>query len=130
MSYIKKSKSDIYITPDRVFQLIEKNYNLTKSQLFDPCPINPKLNGLLIDWKLKNYVNAPYTLLADFVNKAVKESEKGNLTVMLLPSKTDQKWFHDLEKFHHSIVWIRKRLKFDGEKNNAPQPHFLILVDE
>jgi hypothetical protein len=128
LSYIKKSKTDIYITPDRVFELIEKNYNLTKSQLFDPCPLNPKLNGLLIDWKLYNYVNPPYTLLNDFVQKSIRESLKGNSTIMLLPSKTDQKWFHDLKSFHSTIVWIRKRLVFKGEKSNSPQPHFLIFI--
>lgn len=136
MSYIKKSKSDVHLTPNRVFEIIKSEYGILKEQLFDPCPLNPKFDGLKIDWKEYNFVNPPYSkikgekksLLTQFVNKAIAETDKGNTTVMLLPSKTDQQWFHDLEPFHYNIIWIRKRLIFAGEKNNSPQAHFLICL--
>jgi len=132
MSYMPPIKSDVHITPDRVWDMIKDNWGYEKEQFFDPCPVNPQWNGLDIDWKELNYVNPPYsreqgekkTLLTLFVDKALKE--KGT-TVMLLPSKTDQEWFHKIKEF--DIMWIRGRLKFVGNEWSATQPHFLVKIN-
>jgi len=132
MSYMPPIKSDVHITPDRVWDMIKENWGYEKEQFFDPCPVNPQWNGLDIDWKELNYVNPPYsrqqgerkTLLAQFVDKALKE--KGT-TVMLLPSKTDQEWFHKIKEF--DTIWIRGRLKFIGNEWSATQPHFLVKIN-
>jgi hypothetical protein len=131
MSYMPPIKSDVHITPDRVWDIIDDTWNYHKDEFFDPCPINPKFNGLIIDWKDLNFVNPPYsrqqgdkkTLLSQFVDKALKE--KGT-TIMLLPSKTDQDWFHKIK--HLDIIWIPKRLKFKNNIHSATQPHFLVKI--
>lgn len=128
MSYMPQSKSDTHITPDRVWNMIEGEFNLSKDMFFDPCPVNYTKNGLLIPWKKFNYVNPPYTLLKEFVKKAMDESLVGKRTVMLLPAKTDQDWFHDLIDRKYQILWIRKRLKFKNNKWSATQPHFLVMI--
>jgi hypothetical protein len=125
-------KSDVHITPDRVWDMIKEEWGYEKEQFFDPCPVNPQWNGLDIDWKELNYVNPPYsrergdkkTLLTQFVEKAL--DEKGT-TIMLLPSKTDQEWFHKIKEF--DIMWIRGRLKFVGNEWSATQPHFLVKIN-
>ena len=129
-SYMPKSKSDTHITPDRVWQLIQLYWGYTKNQFFDPCPVDWKESGLVIDWSILNYVNPPYTLLGQFVAKAVAEAvHNENITVMLLPAKTDQDWFHDyIIQKGYEIKWINKRLKFKNNKWSATQPHFLVLV--
>ena len=132
MSYMPPIKSDVHITPDRVWDMIKDNWGYEKEQLFDPCPVNPQWNGLDIDWKELNYVNPPYsreqgekkTLLTLFVDKALEE--KGT-TIMLLPSKTDQEWFHKIKEF--DMMWIRGRLKFVGNEWSATQPHFLVKIN-
>ena len=131
-AYMPPIKSDVHITPDRVWDMIKENWGWNKEQFFDPCPVNPQWNGLDIDWKEMNFVNPPYsrekgekkTLLSQFVEKALEE--KGT-TVMLLPSKTDQEWFHKIKEF--DIVWIRGRLKFVGNEWSATQPHFLVKIN-
>ena len=125
-------KSDVHITPDRVWDMIKEEWGYEKEQFFDPCPVNPQWNGLEINWKELNYVNPPYsrergdkkTLLTLFVEKALEE--KGT-TIMLLPSKTDQEWFHKIKEF--DIMWIRGRLKFVGNEWSATQPHFLVKIN-
>jgi hypothetical protein len=125
-------KSDVHITPDRVWDMIKEEWGYEKEQFFDPCPVNPQWNGLDIDWRDLNYVNPPYsrergdkkTLLTQFVEKAL--DEKGT-TIMLLPSKTDQEWFHKIKEF--DIMWIRGRLKFVGNEWSATQPHFLVKIN-
>ena len=131
-AYMPPIKSDVHLTPDRVWDMIKENWGWNKEQFFDPCPVNPQWNGLDIDWKEMNFVNPPYsrekgekkTLLSQFVEKALEE--KGT-TIMLLPSKTDQEWFHKIKEF--DIVWIRGRLKFVGNEWSATQPHFLVKIN-
>jgi hypothetical protein len=132
MRYMPPIKSDVHITPDIIWELIKENWGWDKEEFFDPCPVDYKLNGLLIKWKEMNFVNPPYSrqkgekksLLTLFVDKALKE--KGT-TVMLLPSKTDQEWFHKIKEF--DMIWIRGRLKFVGNKWSATQPHFLVKIN-
>ena len=136
MSYMPPIKSDVHITPDRVWDIIKEKWGYDKEQFFDPCPVNPQWNGLDIDWRDLNYVNPPYsrergdkkTLLTLFVEKTLKETVLNNsITVMLLPSKTDQEWFHKIKNFE--IIWIRGRLKFVGNEWSATQPHFLVKIN-
>ena len=128
MSYMPPSKSDTHITPDRVWEMIEKELNISRDVLFDPCPEDASFDGLSIPWKKLNFVNPPYTLLKEFVQKAIDETNGHNKSIMLLPAKTDQQWFHDLIDRNYQIFWIRKRLKFKNNKHHATQPHFLVLV--
>ncbi len=82
---------------------------------FDPCPKNPKFNGLMIDWKAHNFVNPPYSEKDLWIKKAIYESLKGNTSVLLLPATPDLGWFHDLIlPYCDGIEWIRGRLKFKG----------------
>jgi len=131
MSYMPPAKSDTHVTPDRVYEMIEETWGIERSMMFDPCPINGT-DGLVISWKDINFVNPPYSLLKEFVQKALDESSYGNRTVMLLPSKTDQAWFHDLVYNHDGveIKWIKGRLRFVNNKWSATQPHFLALIKE
>ena len=136
MRYMPPIKSDVHITPDIIWELIKEKWGYEKEQFFDPCPVDYKLNGLLINWKDMNFVNPPYSrqkgekksLLTLFVDKALKETLLNNsTTVMLLPSKTDQDWFHRIKNFE--IIWIRGRLKFVGNEWSATQPHFLVKIN-
>lgn len=124
------AKSDIHLTPDRVFELIKEYWGYSKDEMFDPCPLNPQWDALEIPWKKVNFVNPPYSLLNQFTYKAIDEAADGKITIMLLPCKTDQLWFHDnfVDNKNCEIKWIRKRLKFKNNKWSATQPHFLVKV--
>ena len=127
-SYMPPAKSDVHITPDKVYDVIKEKWGFTKEEMFDPCPLDADFNGLKIRWDRVNYVNPPYTLLSEFVDRAIFETNRDNTTIMLLPSKTDQGWFHKLIREDYSMIWFKGRLKFKGEKWSATQPHFLCLI--
>lgn len=142
-SYMPPSKSDVHITPDRVFEIIKREYGYDKKDMFDPCPLNPKFDGLKITWPRLNFINPPYTkpYFEGFIYKAIEESKNGNTSILLLPTKTDQQWFHNLQIWYDNIVWIKGRLRFNILKCNfdgcdnirqaffaATQPHFLIEI--
>ena len=136
MSYMPKSKNQEHITPDRVYDLIKTEFYLLPDEMTDQCPVGTPFkapcffNSLYGDWNRWNYVNSPYEVrtLEKFVYKAIEQALKGNITIMLCPSKTDQNWFHLLIKMKYRIVWIEKRLKFKGERDGSMGGHFLVRI--
>jgi len=138
LAYMPKSKNQEHQTPDRIFDLILRNWRIPKRYFYDPCPVGTPFrapcffNGLYGDWKNYNFVNPPFEIrtLEKFVSKALDEIEKDHITIMLLPAKTDQAWFHDMIlEFDFEILWIRKRLKFKNNKDSSTGSHFLVKIN-
>ncbi len=86
---------------------------------FDPCPINPEFNGLEIEWKERNFVNPPYSKPKPWIEKAIRESNKGKFVVMLLPVDPTTEWYRLLFEYKAHIIMINERLKFNGSKTSA-----------
>lgn len=113
-----KTKSDSWRTPPYFFFPLNAEFDFD----FDPCPYNedeilPENDGLLIEWGQRNFVNPPYSikLRTAFILKAVAESKKGKLYVLLLPViGTATKLFHDtiLPNLSEPIRFVRRRIKF------------------
>lgn len=49
---------------------------------------------------------------------------------MLLPARTDTKWFHDYIYGKAEIRFVRGRLKFGNSENAAPFPSMVCIFDE
>lgn len=113
-------KSDNWSTPPEILARF-KGY-------FDPCPLNPKWDGLNIAWKKYNFVNPPYSEIALWLNKAERELVKGHRSVFLIPARTDTRWFHDIIYRVYRIEFIKGRLKFGNSKNSAPFPSMLVFI--
>jgi site-specific DNA-methyltransferase (adenine-specific) len=107
---------DDWATPKEFYNTLNQEFDFT----FDPCPFQHdtnQWNGLDIDWGERNYINPPYsrTLKEAFVRKAIEESKKGKLCVMLLPVSTSTKLFHeDILPNKKEMRFIKGRLKFTG----------------
>lgn len=95
-------------------------------------------DALLNDWEAKNWCNPPYSLVKAFCRKAMQEQKKGNLTVMLIPARTDTVFFHDYiyNKPNVEIRFLRGRLRFitpdgsllrKGASNSAPFPSMVVI---
>lgn len=98
---------------------------------FDPCPPLHKFDGLKIGWRERNFVNPPYGReIGKWIKKGFEESQKGKLVVMLLPSRTDTKWWHDYIMKADEIRFIKGRLKFGNAKNSAPFPSCIAVFKE
>jgi hypothetical protein len=103
---------DDWETPNYIKDYIKKTYG----DYFDPCPIRSSFNGLIIDWENINYINPPYSrkLKEEFIIKALEESKKGKLCIMLLPANTDTRIFHEIIVPNAVISLISKRIMFIG----------------
>ena len=56
-----------------------------------------------------------------------KAAESGCTVVMLLPARTDTKWFHEYIYGRAEVRFVRGRLKFGGSKNSAPFPSMVVV---
>lgn len=75
------------------------------------------------------FCNPPYGKeIAKWVQKSFEESRKKNtLVVMLIPARTDTKYFHDFIYGKAEIRFIRGRLKFGNAKTAAPFPSMVVI---
>ena len=110
------NNSDNWQTPEELYNKLNEEFNFN----FDPCPLNHNIeswDGLKVEWKERNFINPPYSRkLKDlFVKKAIEESKKGKLCVLLLPVSTSTKLFHDFILPHKKqIRFLKGRVKFIG----------------
>ena len=128
------SKSNEWETPTDLFQELDEKYHFT----LDPSSTDEnhkcdnyftiKEDGLKQCWGGHTvFCNPPYGReIGKWVEKASKEKCK---TVMLLPARTDTRWFHDFIYGQAEIVFLKGRLKFSGCKNSAPFPSMLVIFD-
>ena len=111
-------------TPKDLYEKLDKEFNFD----FDPCPKNPTFDGLKISWKQSNFVNPPFDEQKLWINKAYEESLKNKICVMLLPSRTDTKIFHEIIlPLAHEIRFIKGRLRFEQYENSAPFPSMIVV---
>ena len=52
---------------------------------------------------------------------------EGGVVVMLLPARTDTKWFHDYIYGKAEIRFVKGRLKFGDSRNSAPFPSMVCI---
>lgn len=126
MKKIHINNDDNYATPPELYEKLNAKFNFD----FDPCPYcegEVIVDGLSIEWGLRNYVNPPYSdlkatgyLKSSFVKKGIEESKKGKLCVFLLPVSTSTKLFHDhIQPNAAHIEFLRGRLRFGKLDSNG-----------
>ena len=103
---------DDWATPVELYDSLDKEFNFN----FDPCPLHSSFNGLEIEWSERNFINPPYSrmLKEAFIRKAFEQSQKGRLSVMLLPVSTSTKIFHEVIYPNAEIRFLKGRVKFKG----------------
>ncbi len=131
---------DDWKTPPEFYNKLNKEFQFD----FDPCPLQhdtTKWNGLEIEWGKRNYINPPYSrnLKEAFVKKALEESKKGKLCVLLLPVSTSTALFHNVILPNaKEIRFVKGRIKFHGVNtfgtfvNNKSGMHdsMIVIFDE
>jgi phage N-6-adenine-methyltransferase len=130
-----QSSSDEWETPKDLFEKLNYKYNfntdLCATEVNHKCDqyFTKQHDGLIQKWRGVCWCNPPYSNITAWVHKAVMESYNGTLTVMLIPARTDTKWFHNYiyKNSDVDIEFIKGRLKFSGSKWNAPFPSMIVI---
>lgn len=130
------SNSDEWATPKGLFDEVNKRYRFildaaaTKENSLCNIFYTKEANSLEQAWYNSTWCNPPYSQCKEFVKKASEEHKKGIQVVMLLPARTDTKWFHDYlyNKPGIRLEFIKGRLKFSESKNSAQFPSLLVYM--
>lgn len=153
------SKSGLWATPQDFFDKLNEKWDFD----WDVCAtadnakcdnyFSPEDNALEQPWEGTCFMNPPYGReIGDWIEKAHTEVLNGVITVVLLPARTDTKWFHDFIYNIYDIEFIKGRLKFGteeywqwvwrqkfidgklnklygkyGQKNSAPFPSMIVI---
>lgn len=138
MAYIDKAKTDEWETPRYLFDQLNDEFRFT----LDVCATkeNAKCskyftreeNGLSQDWGCETvWCNPPYgRSIKYWVWKCLLHSIGGGVAVMLIPARTDTKWFHEYiycNKKLAEVRFVRGRIKFGGSKHNAPFASMIVV---
>jgi site-specific DNA-methyltransferase (adenine-specific) len=115
-------------TPQDLLDQLDAEFHFSP---FDPCPLNPKptLNGLGLSWPKTTFVNPPYSDVRPWIEKAVAEQARGKTVVMLVPARTNSKYWHELV-FPNSteIRFLQGNIKFQGHPGPGLPVPLVILV--
>lgn len=134
-SALTSSKSDEWSTPDDLYQLLNDEFHFT----LDPAATkeNTKCkkfytkedDGLKQDWFGETvFLNCPYSEIKEWTAKSELEGCKhGTTVVMLIPARTDTKYWHKYVKYASEIRFLKGRLKFGDSKNSAPFPSAVVV---
>jgi site-specific DNA-methyltransferase (adenine-specific) len=131
------SNSCEWETPQDFFDKLDQEFNFT----LDPCAddLNHKCekyyteyqNGLKYSWGGERvFCNPPYgRKIVEWIKKSFVEVYAGKceLVVLLIPARTDTKWFHDYIYNKAEVRFIRGRLKFGCQTNSAPFPSMVVV---
>lgn len=130
------SKTDEWSTPQDLFNKLNEEFHfdldVCANESNHKCALyyDRKQDGLKMPWKGHVvWCNPPYGReIGKWVKTACCEYiNHGTTIVMLLPARTDTKWFHDYILGRATIRFLRGRLKFGECKNSAPFPSMLVI---
>jgi site-specific DNA-methyltransferase (adenine-specific) len=123
-------------TPRWLFDALNKEFHFS----LDACASNDNTkceryfterdNALEQSWEGETvFCNPPYgRQVWKWVKKGFEESLKSNTcVVMLLPARTDTRWFHDYIYRKAEIRFLKGRLVFENHQYNAPFPSMVIV---
>ena len=133
------SKTGQWATPQEFYDKLDWRFGPFN---LDPCADSDNAkctkfftegdDGLSQNWEgFTSFVNPPYGRGIDkWIKKAYEESRKDNTkVVMLIPARTDTKYWHQYVMKADEIHFVRGRLKFGDSENSAPFPSAVIVFD-
>lgn len=128
------SSSDEWYTPQDLFNKLNDEFHFN----LDPCATSESAkcekyftadqDGLSQNWGgYRVFCNPPYSKIDKWVEKAYRETREDNtLVVMLIPARTDTKYFHNFIYQRSEIRFIKGRIHFSGA-NAAPFPSMIVI---
>ena len=135
------AKSDLWGTPQDFFDKLDSLYGFT----LDPCCTTDSKkcdkhytqadDGLSKSWKDETvFVNPPYSDIVSWADKSRREAFENNAkVVMLIPSRTDTKYWHNHIMKASEIFFVKGRLKFVdptvSTSNSAPFPSAVVVFE-
>ena len=136
-SGMKSSLSNEWTTPRELFEELDAEFHFTLDAASTDenalCEQHYTIDddGLKQEWVGSVWLNPPYGReIGAWMQKAA-QSNRGGVTVCLVPARTDTRWWHEWIVGHATEVrFIRGRLKFGNSGSGAPFPSAIVIYDK
>ena len=122
-SVLGSRKSPHWATDSGVYADLDREFGFT----LDPCALGESM-GLMRSWHGERvYCNPPY---GRGVGLWLGKAHEAIVSVFLLPSRTDTRWFHEYAPMANEIRFLRGRLRFSrgGQEHNSNAPFPSVLL--
>lgn len=131
-SVFLSSQTVEWATDQAFFDQVDREFHFTVDVAANAgnakCPrfYDVDSDGLMQDWTGETvWCNPPYgDRIKDWMYKAATSDAT---TVLLVPARTDVKWFHDIVLPRAEVRFIKGRLRFGGSKDPATFPTMLVI---
>ncbi len=129
------SENNNWSTPQNLFDELNKEFNFK----VDACASDwnhkcdkyytKEFDALSFKWPKSTYwMNPPYGKeIGKWAKKSYEESQRGSTVVLLIPARTETKWFHDY-LINGEIRFVKGRIHFTGEDGKTGRPRFSSIV--
>ena len=128
------SASEEWATPQEFYDAWNAVYQFdldaaaTDANAKAPRYFTKDTDGLTQPWHGAVWCNPPYGRGIDkWIQKGYMAARNGATVVMLIPARTDTRWWHDYVARAAEIHFIKGRLKFGGHHWNAPFPSCVVV---
>lgn len=134
--YMASSATVEWATPQDLFDRMNERFGFTLDVAADAgnakCAryFDKVTDGLKQSWASEVvWCNPPYGReIALWVAKARDAALQGATVVMLVPARTDTRWFHDnVLAAGAEVEFLRGRVRFGNAKASAPFPSMLVI---
>jgi phage N-6-adenine-methyltransferase len=137
-----KTVNQSWETPQWLFDQLDKEFHFVIDLAADSHNTKVKYfyskeeDALSKPWETIGWLNPPYgdnskNALKVWVKKAYEDSRKyGSITVMLVPARTNTRWWHEYCMPAGEVRFIEGRPKFKGCTHGLPQPLAIVVFDQ
>jgi phage N-6-adenine-methyltransferase len=144
-AYIPQARRNDWATPQPLFDRLNAEFrfvlDVCATQGDTKCPSFYAADALSLPWNHHKdhawsgwwFCNPPYgRAMGAWIKKGCEE-RRG---VMLIPARTDVKWFHThlWNQAQHEpragieLRFVKGRVKFEGAKSSAPFPSMIVVI--
>lgn len=96
------TKCGYYMGPDHQTESFRDALTVPWSEIFSPVVDHPRF-----------FLNPPFSLMNEFIDKVLEEQDNGLLTVAVLPVKTETKWWHKAVPHAQEVRLLKGRLYYE-----------------
>lgn len=102
--------NDFWYTPPLILDVVQEVLGL----YFDPCPIDPKIDGLRAEWGRYCFINPPYSrdLKRAFIDAAIEKFNPNSDRYIWLMNYANSKDMEDIKRRSSAVCLPGKRVKF------------------
>lgn len=118
-------ETDNWRTPTKLY-----NYYINELGCIDTFKYKDTENEFEKTYKDKRlFCNPPFSKLKEIPKWLKRQYENNCIIYLLIPARTDTKYFHEILDLIPSIVFIKGRLHYNDSKRVAPFPTILLVFN-